>query len=108
MAMPTYCFHITGPTGHHDEQEVELEDDRSAWEEALRACGDILGDTFQRLRPGVQLEIGVEAEGQKIYGLKLVTDGSDVSPRYNDLYAEMEQADEATTASSTSGHALNE
>jgi hypothetical protein len=75
--MPLYFFRIAYGVGttRLARDGVELADDRSAWEEATTACGEMLRDLDGALKPGSEWRMEVtRGSGEVVYRLTFVTE----------------------------------
>lgn len=57
--MPLYFFHVHYKDHHRDMEGVELKSDQEAWEQATRACGEMLKDLNGDLEPGPEWKLEV-------------------------------------------------
>jgi hypothetical protein len=68
--MPKFFFHVThGGVIEPDEQGVDLPDDRTAWEEATRACGEMMVDIDGNLPAGTEWRMVVHDEKGPLFSV---------------------------------------
>lgn len=57
--MPLYYFHVHYKDGQRDVDGIELAGDAEAWEQATRACGEMLKDLDGDFEPGPEWRLEV-------------------------------------------------
>jgi hypothetical protein len=72
--MPRYFFSTThGDLPSDPELAMEFPDDRAAWSEAVKCCGEILKDIDGKLQPNLEWRMDVDDENHElIYSLRLI------------------------------------
>ena len=71
--MPRYFFHMSrNGEPHFDTEGLTFLDNQAAYEEATKACGEMIGSIDGHLQPGAGWQIDVTDEaGRHIYRLRV-------------------------------------
>jgi hypothetical protein len=65
--MPLYYFHVHYKDHQRDLEGVELAGDREAWQQATRACGEMMKDLDGDFEPGPEWRLEVtDAEARPV------------------------------------------
>ena len=77
--MTRYFFHIHDGTAQPDLDGLEFANDRAAWHEATRACGEMLAEIDGKLNPGGSVHMEVRDQtGRICWNLDIRTSGVSV------------------------------
>ena len=70
--MPRYFFNVDYKDAMPDREGVDFTDDRAAWGQAVRACGEMMQELDGELEAGVEWRMDVtDADGRPLFAIHL-------------------------------------
>src|ERR1700681_2200792 len=74
--MPLYYFRIrSGQFSGAGDQGIELADDRAAWDELARVCGDLVGSIARKLKQNAEWQMELLDESKEpVFRIRLVAE----------------------------------
>jgi hypothetical protein len=74
--MPLYYFRIRkGQFSGASDQGTELADDRAAWDELTRVCGDLVGSIARKLKQNAEWQMELLDESKEpVFRIRLVAE----------------------------------